>query len=185
MIENEAAKGSDGEIIAKMNALVDTDMINALYHASSKGVKIKLIIRGICCLRPNIKGMSENIEVYSIIGKYLEHARILYFKHATPQLFISSADWMPRNLERRLELMTPIYDQSLQQKLHEILKLQLLDNTLSWKLENSGEYSKVKRDKTKPINNHALFEEYTNNLFKSSQNSSQKEKLAQKLFKES
>lgn len=188
MIENEAQKGKDGEIIAKMNALVDTDMIKALYKASSKGVKIKLIVRGICCLKPNIKGISENIEVKSIIGKYLEHARIFYFKHSSPQLFISSADWMPRNLERRLELMSPIFEESLQKKLLDILNLQLKDNELSWRLKNDGEYEKIERGKNPSIDNHFLYEKYINDISKSqrkSVNNSKAKDLARKLFKES
>lgn len=117
LISNEAKMGSEGRIIVKMNSLVDPDVIKALYHASSQGVQIDIIARGICCLRPGVPGISDTIRVKSIIGKYLEHARIFYFKHGEPSTFISSADWMPRNLERRLELMTPIFDRQLQQKI--------------------------------------------------------------------
>ncbi len=97
MIMMETEYGEEGRIVAKMNALVDSDMIKALCKASAAGVKIDLIVRGICCLRPGIKGISENIRVISIVGKYLEHARIFYFKHNNPGFYISSADWMPRN----------------------------------------------------------------------------------------
>lgn len=188
MINNEALKKKEGHIIAKMNSLVDSDVIKALYNASSKGVKIELIIRGICCLRPNIKGVSENIHVKSIIGKYLEHARIFYFKNSNPQIFISSADWMPRNLERRLELMTPIIDEGLKQKLYEILQLQLRDNALSWDLGNDGEYIRKHNENSKLVDNHTLFEEYVNKIFKAhkkNQTVSKMDLVAQKLFKES
>jgi polyphosphate kinase len=189
MINNEAKKGAEGFIIAKMNSLVDPDVIKALYYASTQGVKIKLIIRGICCLRPGVKGVSETIEVKSIVGKYLEHARIFYFKHSTPQMYISSADWMPRNLERRLELMTPIIEQPLMQKLYEILQLQLNDNQLSWKLDPDGEYTKIEVPKgAKPINNHQILEDYINKIYKSIKKdatSSKASRLSRKLFKES
>lgn len=188
MINSEATKGKEGHVIAKMNSLVDSDVIKALYNASSKGVKIELIIRGICCLKPGVKGVSETIHVKSIIGKYLEHARIFYFKHATPQLYISSADWMPRNLERRLELMTPILDKALKQKLYEILQIQLSDNMLSWQLNSDGEYVKVAKGKSKAVDNHALFEEYFDRIFRALKKNTtlaKADQIAQKLFKES
>ena len=109
--------------------------------------------------------MSDNIRVISIIGKYLEHARIFYFKHATPQLYIASADWMPRNLERRLELMTPIFSDTLKAKLLDILELQISDNQLSFELKNDGEYHKIEPNENAPINNHAIFETYYNKLY--------------------
>ena len=165
MIREETKMGENGRIIAKMNALVDSDMIKALCEASAAGVKIDLIVRGICCLRPGISGMSDNIRVISIIGKYLEHARIFYFKHATPQLYIASADWMPRNLERRLELMTPIFSDTLKAKLLDILELQISDNQLSFELKNDGEYHKIEPSENAPINNHAIFETYYNKLY--------------------
>jgi len=189
LINGEAKAGKDGHIILKMNSLVDMDVIRALYHASSCGTKIDMIIRGICCLRPGVKGLSENIKVKSIIGKYLEHSRIFYFKNTEPNIYISSADCMPRNLERRLELMTPICDKLLQNKLIEMLKLQISDNTLSWELNGSGEYHKTKRLKDdKAVNNHIILEEYVNKIYttmKKDTTSSKAEKLAKKLFKES
>ena len=189
MINNESTKGAEGHIIAKMNSLVDPDVIKALYYASSQGVKIQLIVRGICCLRPGVEGVSDTIEVKSIIGKYLEHARIFYFKNSDPQMYISSADWMPRNLERRLELMTPIIEQSLVQKLYEILQLQLNDNQLSWILGADGEYTKLQLDNdTKPINNHQVLEDYINRIYKTIKKdatSSKVNQLSRKLFKES
>lgn len=187
MINTEATKGKKGHIIAKMNSLVDSSIIRALYYASSGGVKIELIVRGICCLRPGIKGVSENIKVKSIVGKYLEHARIFYFKHSSPQMFISSADWMPRNLERRLEIMTPILDESLKDKLYEILKLQLSDNELSWLLKKDGKYRKSGA-REKSVDSQQVLEEYINRIYKSIKKdatSSKADLLTRKLFKES
>jgi polyphosphate kinase len=188
LIQNEARFGTDGRIIVKMNSLVDPDVIEALYEASIKGVQIDIIARGICCLRPGVEGVSENIRVKSIVGKYLEHARIFYFKNAEPTTtFISSADWMPRNLERRLELMTPIFDKALQQKLFEILQLQLSDNSLSWTLGSNGEYTEIVCGDDKPINNHTILEDYMNKIYKAQKKDSthKAEKLVKRLFKES
>lgn len=164
MIKVEEKKGSDGHIIAKMNALVDSDMIKALTSASKAGVKIELIVRGICCLRPGIPEISENIRVISIVGKYLEHARIFYFKHSSPEIYISSADWMPRNLERRLELMTPIFNESLKNKMIDILNVQLNDTSLAFELQNDGEYAKLTSEN--PLNSQEFLEEYYNKLAK-------------------
>ncbi|MCH9812736.1 MAG: RNA degradosome polyphosphate kinase [Epsilonproteobacteria bacterium] len=167
MIKKEREKGADGRIIAKMNSLVDTDIIKALYKASMEGVKIDLLIRGICCLRPGIKGISENIHVRSIIGKYLEHSRIFYFKNASPQTYISSADWMPRNLEKRFELMVPIYDTTLSLKLKDYLNLQINDNVLSWDMNSDGNYKKFKPEKNmQEINSQAYLEQYVNKIYK-------------------
>ena len=188
LISNEAKMGSEGRIIVKMNSLVDPDVIKALYHASSQGVQIDIIARGICCLRPGVPGISETIRVKSIIGKYLEHARIFYFKHGEPTTFISSADWMPRNLERRLELMTPIFDRQLQQKIFEILQLQLNDNALSWTLGSDGEYTQIDCGEEHSINNHTILEDYMNKIYKAQKKdttSHKAEKLAKRLFKES
>lgn len=164
MIKVEEKKGSDGHIIAKMNALVDSDMIKALTSASKAGVKIELIVRGICCLRPGISEISENIRVISIVGKYLEHARIFYFKHSSPEIYISSADWMPRNLERRLELMTPIFNESLKNKMIDILNVQLNDTSLAFELQNDGEYVKLTSENS--LNSQEFLEEYYNKLAK-------------------
>lgn len=189
MIKNEKDKGSEGVIIAKMNALVDSDMIDALYDASSAGVKIDLIIRGICCLKPGVKDLSENIKVRSIVGKYLEHARIFYFKHSNPEFYISSADWMPRNLERRFELMTPIYEQKHKNTLQEILHIQLRDNVLAYELKEDGEYTQVVPAQNKlKINSHDLLEKYVTKIKATQKDkdiNSRTKNIAFKLFKES
>ena len=189
MIKTETAHGEQGRIVAKMNALVDSDIVDALVKASSAGVKIDLIVRGICCVRPEVKGLSENIRVRSLIGKYLEHARIFYFRHADPQIYIASADWMPRNLERRLELMTPIIDKNLQERLLEFLRLQLSDNELAFELQNSGEYAKVRpKEGDARINSQEVLEEYVSGVYKATKKDTDKgksEQMVAKLLKES
>ena len=164
MIKHESSFAEKGLIILKANSLVDPDIIQALYHASIKGCKIELIIRGICVLKPAIKGVSENISVYSIIGKYLEHPRIYYFKHDQNECYISSADLMPRNLIRRIEIMTPIKDAPLKEKIKQILSLQLKDSKLRWKLKSSGEYKQIKQG-GKGINNHDILEDYVTKIY--------------------
>ncbi|MCO4845976.1 MAG: RNA degradosome polyphosphate kinase [Sulfurovum sp.] len=163
LIEKECKHGSQGHIILKANSLVDMDIIKSLYIASQKGCKVDLIIRGICCLKPGIKGISENITVSSVIGKYLEHARVFFFKHDKIKCYISSADLMPRNLVRRVELMTPILEETLTQKIEQILMLQLADNSLRWELQEDGNYTKVP-SLGKNINNHCVLEEYVNKI---------------------
>lgn len=187
LIQNETRMGAEGVIIAKMNALVDDDIIKALYKASQAGVKIQLIIRGICCLRPGVPGVSENIRVVSIIGKYLEHARIFYFKHSTPQTYIASADWMPRNLLRRIELLTPIQGEELSNKLIQILQLQSSDNVLSHELQSDGTYFKIKHEGTTAINSHKIVEDHTNKVYNSvkKQTPNLVQQLTSRLFKES
>lgn len=187
MIKVEESKGSEGHIIAKMNALVDSDMIKALIKASKAEVKIELIVRGICCLRPGISGVSDNIRVISIVGKYLEHARIFYFKHSSPGVYISSADWMPRNLERRLELMTPIYSEAQKQKIIDILTIQLSDTALAFELGNDGEYTRVKvQEGASPLNSQEILENYYNKLYKSvKKHHETHDVLASKLLSES
>jgi len=144
MINNEAKMKEKGRIIAKMNSLVDEDVILALYKASNAGVKIDLIIRGICCLKPGIKGVSENIRVISIVGKYLEHIRSFYFKHSTPSVYISSADWMPRNLLKRIELLTPIINEDISKSIYEMMTMQLKDSAKARVLKSDGSYERVK-----------------------------------------
>ncbi len=188
LIQNEARKGKDGHIIAKVNSLVDDDVIRALYKASIAGVKIELIVRGICCLRPGIKGVSENIRVISIVGKYLEHPRAFYFKNDASQVYISSADWMPRNLIRRIELFSAVKHEPSKEKIIQILKLQCADNATAHELQSDGSYIKVKpKEGQKPINNHKLLEEYVNKISKATKKDtpSQVQLLAQRLFIES
>jgi len=187
LIHNETRMGSEGVIIAKMNALVDEDIIRALYKASQAGVKIQLIIRGVCCLRPGVEGMSDNIRVISIIGKYLEHARIFYFKHSTPQTYISSADWMPRNLLRRIELLTPISGEEASNKLIQILQLQSSDNVLAHELQRDGTYTKISNDGHNLIDSHGIVETHTNKVYNSvkKQTPNYVQQLTTRLFKES
>ncbi|QSZ41122.1 RNA degradosome polyphosphate kinase [Sulfurimonas aquatica] len=172
LIHNETRQGENGEIIAKVNSLVDDDIIRALYKASQAGVKISLIVRGICCLKPGLEDVSDNIRVISILGKYLEHPRSFYFKNDASQVYISSADWMPRNLVRRIELLTAIKDKVSKEKIIQILKLQCNDNVLSHELKSDGSYFKVKDDDTKTINNHKHLEDYVNRVAKSSKKES-------------
>ncbi|MBL0708292.1 MAG: RNA degradosome polyphosphate kinase [Sulfurimonas sp.] len=186
LIHKETKKGKEGQIIAKMNSLVDEDVIQALYKASQDGVKIDLIVRGICCLKTGIEGVSDNIRVISILGKYLEHPRVFYFKNDSAKIYISSADWMPRNLLRRIELLTAIKDEESQNQIIQILKLQCSDNVLAHELQRDGSYIKVKAGKDeKPINNHKLLEEFLNKISKASKKETQRSvsQIISKLFK--
>ncbi len=129
-------------ILIKLNALLDEQMIEALYRASQAGVKIKLNIRGICCLRPGVPGLSENITVTSVVDRFLEHSRILYFHHGgDDRLYISSADWMPRNLDRRVELLVPVENPSTKVRLLQILRTHLQDNVKARLLQPDGSYT--------------------------------------------
>lgn len=133
--------GGHGRIVAKMNALVDPRLIAALYEASQAGVSVDLIVRGICCLRPGVKEISENIRVVSIVGRFLEHSRIFYFhNNGQEEIFMGSADWMPRNLDRRVEAVVPIADPDLLKDLQEILGIMLADNRHAWDLQPDGRY---------------------------------------------
>lgn len=154
LIEAETQRRREGqkaEIIAKVNSLVDTELIDALYEASRAGVKIRLNVRGVCCLKPGVKGLSKNIQVVSIVDRFLEHARILYFHHGgDPQMFISSADWMPRNLDRRVELLVPVLRAEHRKRLHETLLCYFKDNVNAWRLQGEGDYLRLKPSNKKP-----------------------------------
>lgn len=168
LIKEETKYGKDGYIILKANSIVDVDIIEALYEASKAGVKIDMIIRGICCLKPKVSGVSENIRVISIVGKYLEHARIYYFKHSSPQIYFASADLMPRNLEKRVEIMTPVAHKSIAEKLFGILKLQLEDNVQAHELQESGKYIKIVSNENDATNSQDAYENYINAMFNAS-----------------
>jgi polyphosphate kinase len=137
-----AQDGKPGRIIAKMNSLVDDQAIDALYEASQAGVEIDLIIRGICCLRPGVPGVSDRIRVLSIVGRFLEHSRIFYFANGgEPEYYIGSADWMHRNFDRRVEAVTPVDDVTLHPRLHSVLDTCLRDNRQAWDLAADGMYT--------------------------------------------
>lgn len=168
MIDNETQRKRQGQraaITAKLNALVDPEIIEALYRASHAGVTIKLNIRGTCCLRPGVKGLSENISVVSVVDRYLEHARILYFYHGGDErVFISSADWMPRNLDRRIELLVPIVHAPSRRRLTEILETYFRDNQNSWKLQNDGTYQRLQPEGNQaPVRAQRIFYEQITN----------------------
>lgn len=141
-----ARSGSKGHIIAKVNSLCDRDVIEALYEASCAGVKIELIVRGICCLKVGIPGVSENIQVRSIVGNFLEHARIFFFENGgRTEIYMGSADWMPRNLERRVEILFPIEDEELKAQALHILESQLKDNVKAHICRSDGSYVRAER----------------------------------------
>jgi len=141
---DHARAGRPARIVAKMNSLVDADVIEALYRASQAGVPITLLVRGICCLRPGVRGVSETIEVRALIDRFLEHGRVFHFANGgKDEVYISSADWMPRNFHRRVEAMMTVDDPALRQRLVDILGVQMADNVKSWALEPSGKYQRV------------------------------------------
>jgi polyphosphate kinase len=160
LIEGEIERkkqNQPAEIMVKVNSLVDPPLIEALYRASQAGVRIRLNVRGACCLIPGVAGLSENIVVVSIIDRFLEHARILYFHHGgDPQLFISSADWMPRNLDRRLELMVPVESPENRERLIDILKTYFRDNQKSHRLKKDGSYRRIRSKKKKQIRSQEI-----------------------------
>jgi polyphosphate kinase len=155
LIRREAGRGAGGRIVLKMNSLVDSAVIDALYEASQAGVEIDLVVRGICCLRPGVADLSENIRVRSLVGRYLEHSRIYRFGHdphgphgpdgpqSGPDYYIGSADMMPRNLDRRVEALVPVLDPALRSRLQEIVDINLSDDVLAWQLGPDGVWEKV------------------------------------------
>ncbi|MEG0963654.1 MAG: RNA degradosome polyphosphate kinase [Lachnospiraceae bacterium] len=161
LIKNEEKYAKDGKeafIKAKMNSLCDQEIIAALYEASAAGVKIELIIRGICCLKVGIPGVSENITVHSIVGNFLEHSRIFYFHNGgQEEIYMGSADWMPRNLDRRVEILFPVENQVLMDEIRYILKTQMDDNTKTHVLQPNGNYEKIDKRGKKLINSQRQF----------------------------
>lgn len=157
-----AKAGKEAYIYLKINSLVDPSLIDKFYQASKAGVKVKLVIRGICSLVPGVKGKSENIEVISIIDRYLEHARCYIFcNQGDPLYFISSADWMVRNIDRRIEVTCPIYDESIKREIDDVLRIQFSDNLKARRLHSNGEYSIERQPKKKDIRSqYELYEYY-------------------------
>lgn len=161
LIERErkhAKEGREAGITAKMNSLCDPDIIAALYEASAAGVKIDLIVRGICCLKTGIPGVSENITVRSIVGNFLEHSRIFCFcNDGDEELYMGSADWMPRNLDRRVEIIFPVLEESLKKKVKHILEVEMADNVKARILEADGTYTRVDRRGRAAVNSQEIF----------------------------
>ena len=155
---DNATKGRPAKIVAKMNSLCDPGIINALYDASAAGVDIHLIIRGICCLRAGVPGLSETIHVRSIVGTFLEHSRIFHFENnGNPEFYMGSADWMPRNLDKRVEILFPVEDPTLQQEIQKILDIQLADTKKAHILMPDGTYEKVDQRGKAPLNCQMYF----------------------------
>jgi polyphosphate kinase len=146
-----AADGGDARIVAKMNRLEHPEVVKALYEASMAGVDCELVVRDICRLRPGIEGISENIEVHSIVGRFLEHSRIFYFENHDPGFYIGSADWMVRNLDNRVEAIAPVDDPRLQSELERILELNLADNRRRWRMHSDGSYEQVQPATDEPV----------------------------------
>jgi polyphosphate kinase len=147
-----AEQGRSAYIIAKMNALVDPELIAALYGASQAGVEIDLIVRGVCCLRPGLPGVSDRIRVRSVIGRFLEHSRIFHFANdGEAEYYIGSADWMPRNMDRRVETVAPIDDGSLHPRIRQVLDLCLVDNRQAWTLDADGRWTQAVPSEHEPV----------------------------------
>jgi polyphosphate kinase len=167
LIRNEAEHARGGKparIIAKVNSLIDEAIIEELYIASQAGVQIELIVRGMCSLRPGLPGVSQSIRVVSILDRYLEHARIFYFHNAgDPIYLLSSADWMIRNFDRRVEVAYPVLDPQHQIRLKEILEIQLSDTVKSWRLRPDGSYDRIRAEGASPLRSQEkLYEIYKN-----------------------
>ena len=152
----QARAGKKARIMAKMNSLLEPQIIHALYEASQAGVRVDLIVRGACALRPGVEGLSENIQVRSIVGRFLEHSRVFYFyNQGNEDLYLSSADWMDRNFFRRVELGIPILDRRLKRRvINEAFRYALRDNQLAWKGQSNGCYSRVRSRRGSAFNLH-------------------------------
>lgn len=162
-----AAAGRPSGITAKLNSLVDVEIIKALYRASMAGVKIKLVVRGVCCLKSGIEGVSENISVYSIVDRFLEHSRIYYFENdGNPKIYLSSADWMPRNLDRRVEVAFPVEDTDLKEKLLEILDITLSDTVKLRVQLPDGSYEKIDKRGKEHIHSQLEFHRMAADAYK-------------------
>jgi polyphosphate kinase len=150
LIDNEiknAKAGKDAYILLKINNLVDTKMVKKLYEANNAGVKIKLLVRGICCIRPGVPGLSENISATSIVDKFLEHSRIFVFCNNNDELYyISSADWMTRNLDHRVEVTCPIFDDKIKKEIRKLLEIQFSDNVKARILNDIQDNQYLKND---------------------------------------
>jgi len=158
---DHARAGRPARILAKMNALVDPPIIKALYEASQAGVNIDLIVRGICCLRPGVPGVSERIRVISIVGRFLEHSRAFCFLNGgSEEVYIGSADWMPRNLERRIEAVTPVEDPTHRASIHELLAQMWLDNRQAWELDSTGAYTQRQPGEQEIATHRLMVESY-------------------------
>jgi len=155
--ETEHARaGRPARVIAKMNALVDPESIEALYRASCAGVKVDLIVRGVCALRPGVPGVSENITVRSIVGRFLEHSRVFYYENGgAPEIFCASADWMERNFFRRVEVAFPIRHPAQEERIRRDLDTCLRDNCQAWLLQPDGTYRRIQRGEAKAANAQA------------------------------
>ncbi len=159
--KENALNKKPAHIIAKMNSLCDPGIMESLYSASLAGVRIDLIVRGICCLRAGVPNLSENIHVRSIVGTFLEHARIFYFENAgKPEIYMGSADWMPRNLDKRIEILFPVEDEELKKEIRHILDIQLADNKKAHILMPDGTYEKGDMRGKKPLNSQLYFCDY-------------------------
>lgn len=145
-----ARNGGNAKIVAKVNGLTSTAVIKALYKASQAGVKIDLVVRGMCCLRPGVEGLSENIRVRSIVGRFLEHSRAFYFANSEPSVYCSSADWMERNLDNRVEVAFPIENSKIATRVLKEMEAYFADNTQAWDLQSDGSYKRAERGKAKP-----------------------------------
>jgi polyphosphate kinase len=157
LIRREAAHaraGQEGKIVAKMNSLEDPEIVRELYEASMAGVEIDLIVRGICRLRPGLAGVSDTVRVHSVVGRFLEHSRIFYFHNAgDPDYYIGSADWMTRNLDRRVEAVAPVEDPELRSELQTILDVMLEDNRKRWVMDHDGTYEQMRPAQGEPVRN--------------------------------